>query len=263
MRTGLTVFLLASLVVMTSGTTAARTETASAQTEVDAVQPDAVLLRSTPRRVLFIGNSHTFINGGIDWHVGRMAESENPPRIFSGDAQTISGATLADHYELDSQGRIPYGEWDTVVIQGHIPRTEDPSAKSFMEHARLFDEVVRTHEARTVFFMSWPHADFRSVKLRDIIDAHRFISEELGADVAPVAIAMQRVKHERPDIKLLAEDGVHAGWPGSYLASAVIYATLFNESPEGLGYTFGVSDKDAAYLQRIAWEAVKRWNKES
>jgi hypothetical protein len=54
-------------------------------------------------------------------------------------------------------------------------------------------------------------------------------------------------------------DLVHASWQGAYLAAAVIYATIFGRSPEGLDYTFGVSEEDAAFLQRIAWQTVTDW----
>ncbi len=216
MQTGLAVILLASLVASTSLVAAAQSETAAVS--------DIATASPSSERVLFIGNSHTYINGGVEWHIGRMAAAEDPPRPFVGDSEIISGATLEEHYQRDSQGRIPEGDYDVVVLQGHIPRSADPSAAPFLEYARLFDSVAREYGARTVFFMTWPHIDFRDVKLRDIVKAHRRISAELGAEVAPVAVAMQRVRKERPRLEMLSDDGVHASWAGSYLASAVLYA---------------------------------------
>jgi hypothetical protein len=256
MRTGLTVILLASLAASSGVTAAARSDAALTTSDID-------VATTQPERVLFIGNSHTYSNGGIEWHIGRMADSEDPPRSFFGAAQTISGATLKDHYELDSQGRIDGGDYDVVVLQGHIPRGGDPKAESFLRYARLLESAVDRYDARTVFYMSWPHIEFSKVKLRDIVRAHRTISQELEADVAPVAVAMNRARRARPDLELLDEDGIHANWAGSYLASAVIYATLFERSPLGLGYTFGVSDDDAAFLQQVAWDTVNWWRDSS
>jgi hypothetical protein len=40
----------------------------------------------------------------------------------------------------------------------------------------------------------------------------------------------------------------------------VVYATLFDESPEGLTYCpRGISEDEAAFLQRIAWETVQEY----
>ena len=64
---------------------------------------------------------------------------------------------------------------------------------------------------------------------------------------------------ERPDLDMMSADRVHASWAGSYLAAAVIYATLFDESPEGIDYSFGVAPEDASYLQDVAWQAVTDW----
>jgi len=59
---------------------------------------------------------------------------------------------------------------------------------------------------------------------------------------------------------LMDPDRVHATWEGAYLAAATIYATLFDRSPEGHPYTFGVTDPEVAtFLQRIAWQAVTEW----
>jgi hypothetical protein len=70
---------------------------------------------------------------------------------------------------------------------------------------------------------------------------------------------MERARAERPDIPLIEGDEVHATWQGAYLAAATIYATLFERSPEGLPWAFGISEEDAAFLQRVAWEAVQDW----
>jgi hypothetical protein len=70
---------------------------------------------------------------------------------------------------------------------------------------------------------------------------------------------MERALAERPELHLIGDDQIHATWEGAYLAAATVYATLFDRSPEGLPYHFGVTPEDAAFLQRIAWETVTEW----
>lgn len=259
MRAARTATLLASWVALSSLGAAAQSDTAVTIPASDAVPADAASVVTKPGHVLFIGNSHTYTNGGVDLHVGRMAQGSDPPIPFSADSVIRSGATLEDHWEFDAQGRIPEGHYAVVVLQDHIPRSADRTASAFLANARLFDEVADQYGVDTVFFMSGPHRDFPAIRLKDIVKAHREIATELGARVAPVALANRKVGRQRPDLEMLAADGVHASWAGTYLAAAVIYATLFDQSPEGVDYAFGVSRDDAAYLQQVAWQTVTEW----
>ena len=212
-----------------------------------------------PEHVLFIGNSHTERHGGMDWLVGNMVAAEDPPRAFDGSTETASGVTLEYHYQNGARERIREGDYDVVVLQDHLPASPTRTAEPFFEYARLLDQEIRQSGARTVFYMTWPQGPYNWADLDDFVAAHRQISAELGAPVAPVGMAMERARAERPELELIDTDGIHANWEGAYRAAATIYATLFERSPEGLPYTFGVSVEDAAFLQRVAWETVTDW----
>jgi hypothetical protein len=214
---------------------------------------------SLPEHVLFIGNSHTERFGGMDWLVGNLVAAEDPPRAFDGERQTASGVTLEYHWYNGAPARIQSGDWDVVVLQEYLPGIPTHTAEPFHIYARLLDSAVRAAGARTVLYMTWPQARYDWADLQDFIDAYRSVSAEIGAPVAPVGVAMERARAERPDIPLIEGDEVHATWQGAYLAAATIYATLFERSPEGLPWAFGISEEDAAFLQRVAWEAVQDW----
>jgi hypothetical protein len=78
---------------------------------------------------------------------------------------------------------------------------------------------------------------------------------------------------ERPELDMFSTDEVHPSLYGTYLAVNVVYATVFGESPVGLAYVppdrnfavstgkviEGMSEEEAAYLQRIAWETVQEY----
>lgn len=224
-----------------------------------AAEAEVVTAEPLPERVLFIGNSHTYRHGGMDWLVGNMVAAEVPPRTFTGETLASSGVTLQYHYQNGAPERIRKGDYDAVVLQGYLPGSPTRTAEPFLEYARRLDEEIRASGARTVFYMTWPQGRFDWADLDDLVAAHRQISAETGAPVAPVGVAMEKARAERPDLALIDEDEVHASWEGAYLAAATIYATLFQRSPEGLAYTFGVSEEDAAFLQRIAWQTVTEW----
>jgi hypothetical protein len=243
-RTCLTVALTGSLFVVGAAGAAAQ--------NAHAPEPPS-------ENVLFIGNSHTARHGGLDWLVGNMVGAESTPREFSAETRTASGVTLEYHYKNGARDAIRSGDFDTVVLQGYLPGSASRSAQPFLEYARLLDQDVRRTGARTVFFMTWPQGHLDWAELDDFVAAHRQISAELGAPVAPVGIAFDKARAQRPDLALLGEDEVHATWEGAYLAAATVYATLFERSPEGLSYAFGISPEDAGFLQHVAWEAVTEW----
>ncbi len=218
----------------------------------DAIEP-------LPEHVLFVGNSHTARHGGIDWLVGNMVAAEDPPRVFESASRTASGVTLEYHYRNGAVNAIREGDFDTVVLQGYLPGATTPTAAPFLEYARRLHAEVDASGADTVLFMTGPQGRRDWARLDDFVDAHRRAEAELDVAVAPVGVAFENARAERPDLALVGEDAVHATWEGAYLAAATVYATLFDRSPEGLSYAFGVSDEDAAFLQRIAWQTVADW----
>ncbi len=125
---------------------------------------------------------------------------------------------------------------------------------------RLFDEEVQKSGAETILFMYWENP---SMSIKEIAADHYEIASELGIKVAPVGLAWQKSLEQRPELGLHFRDNIHANIYGNYLAAAVVYATIFEESPEGLPYmpidVYGdekISPDDLAYLQTIAWETV-------
>jgi hypothetical protein len=221
-----------------------------------------------PGSVLFVGNSFTFFNGGVEKQVAALAAAESPAREIVVTPSTVPGATLKRQYQLSepesSSGAlddIRAADHDVVVLQGDIPENYEHDVALFLEYARLFDEEIRAVGSETVFFMTWPYERLDWIDLDGIVEAHRQIEAETGAKVAPVGVAMDMSLAERPDLAMLGSDAEHESEAGTYLAAATIYATLFDASPEGLDFVAnGVTPDDAAYLQRIAWEAVQEWN---
>jgi hypothetical protein len=214
---------------------------------------------AVPEHILFIGNSLTDRHGGMDWLVGNLVGSEQTPRAYDGARETASGVTLEYHYRNGAIERIRDGDWDVVVLQEYLPGMASKTTAPFYEYARLFDEAIRSSGARTVLYMTWPDDAHPWADLDVFVDAYRHASLELGAPVAPVGVAMARARAERPELELMDPDRVHATWAGAYLAAATIYATLYERTPEGLSFHLGVSDEDAAFLQRIAWQTVTDW----
>jgi hypothetical protein len=231
---------------------------AAIATDLPSPAPSA-RVATVPERILFIGNSHTHRYGGMDWLVGNLVASEDSPRTYEAERLTASGVTLEYHYQNGAPDRVREGDWDVVVLQEYLPASPTRTAEPFLDYARRFDEIVRESGARPVFYMTWPQGRYDWADLDDFVAAHRQVEAELGARIAPVGVAMARAEAERPDLALIGDDEVHATWLGANLTAAVIYATLFDRSPQGLDHPFGISQENAEFLQRIAWETVTDW----
>ena len=217
----------------------------------------------TPHRILFVGNSFTYYNGGLENHFRQLAESALPPRILIADRATKGGTTLEILQGQEAvHAKIRDGHYDLVVLQEDIPELKEHKVTPFLEQVRLFDREIRDAGGRTALFMAWPYERLNWVGLETIAEAHRAIGKELTLPVGPVGLAFQRSLQARPGLAMLGKDREHESIHGTYLAANVIYATLFAADPTGLTYRpQGVSSDEAAFLQGVAWSVVKEWQK--
>ena len=211
-----------------------------------------------PRRVLFIGNSYTYCND-LPGTLSRLAAAGEPAMQIETDRCTPGGYSLERHWaDGEALKKIRLGGWDVVVLQDKSTGpVDEPGPESMKAHARKFHAEIEKIGARTVFYMTWAR-QHRPEMIEPLAARYNEIAEELHAVAAPVGRAWQRAFAARPGLVLHVEDRSHPNALGTYLAACVFYATLTGRDPRGLpnGGLDAVSDADAAFLQRIAWETV-------
>ena len=219
----------------------------------------------TPAKLLFVGNSFTYRNGGIEQHMKWLASAANPTKKIESYKATQGGATLKILHELSwVHDSIRSGKFDIVILQEDIPELTEHSVEPFFTYAQLFNQEIIAAGSKAVLFMAWPYERLNWVTLDQIVEAHRSLGKKLHLPVAPVGIAFQNALKSRPGLAMLGPDKEHESIQGTYLAVCVLYATVFGENPEGLAYyPVGVSHEEANFLQRIAWETVQAWQKEN
>jgi len=222
------------------------------------------IIKGTGEKILFIGNSFTFIHGGVEKYVKKLAASAVPSKHIEVESKSIAGATLAIHYNLpETHDVIRDGSYDVVILQGDIPELTEKNIDPFLKYSRLFDQEIKATGAKTMFFMTWPYERLNWITLDEIVTAHKDISAELNSLVAPVGIAFQQASEEQPELAVLIDDKEHESIYGIYLAACVIYSTLFGESSEGLTFVPPeISAEESMILQKIAWETIQKWSKE-
>ena len=224
--------------------------------------PEPTATPEPPDRILFVGNSLTYSNIGVDWHIEQFAGSANPPLVIEADI-VFEPARPLEHIRenTDVSEVIGEGDYDVVVLQEGLHRTD---VETYHDTVRKFDAEIKEAGAETVLFMTWPVRS-SELTIEEIAQANRDIATELGVEVAPVGLAWQRAMEERSELDLYRLDGVHPSVYGTLLATNVVYATVVEESPIGIAYLpsvygFGdVTEEEAAFLQRIAWETVQEY----
>jgi len=203
-------------------------------------------------RVLFIGNSFTFYNGGIDAELSRL----DPSCVTS--SVTAGGATLQQQWQTgQALQAIRSGHWDYVVLQEQS-QTPVIAQPLFRDYAARFDQAIRASGAATVLLMTWqrPDSAAEGVTTANLAAAYRSVAAQLGARVAPAGEAFAEALLERPGLLLDNPDG-HPTVEGTYLAACVVYDTVLRRSPVGVAYADqGISPDERLFLQRVAAESL-------
>ena len=142
-------------------------------------------------------------------------------------------------------------------MQEDIPET---TVADFREYARKFLAEVRKNHARTILFMAWAYNRLGWISLAEIAQARRDAAKELDVDVAPAGLAWQAASKQRPGMDFYGLDREHPSIDGTYLATCVIYATIYGRDPSGFAYAPpGITAEEAAFLQKIAWQTVQNY----
>ena len=212
-------------------------------------------------RILFIGNSLTFWNEGLYFHIERLAASDTPPVAIATGRSVVPGAFLKSLWERrEPREAIASRKYNVVVLQEDLPET---TVEDFREHARRFVANAREAGVRPILLMAWAYERLGWITVDEIARAHRAAAAELNVEVAPVGLAWKRALELRPDLNLYAADREHPSLHGTYLSTAVVYATVLERNPTGLPYApANVAAKDAQFLQNVAWEAVQAYRKD-
>ncbi len=217
--------------------------------------PPAAAGDAAPLRVLFVGNSLTFYNDlpSLVEDLSRAAGVERPV-----DAEMIArgGDSFYSHTERRDDDAplavIARGGWDVVVLQENGRMAARGGVDSFPFASRLV-RGARAAGATPMFYMTWAYRD-RPETLAGIRETYGNLGSRLEVEVAPVGEAWRLAREQAPGVELFAGDGVHPSPEGSYLAACVIFATLYDRSPEGLP---AADPQTARRLQQIARQATR------
>ncbi len=216
-------------------------------------------------RVLFIGNSYTFVND-LPNTFAKLAQSGGHKKVEVGMAAQ-GGWALSNHLESsETLNQLNSTKWNYVVLQeqSEIPSVEQSRTQAMYPAARELVRRIQERGATPIFFDTWAHRDgapeygmntYQSMQA-EIDTGYMGIAQELNVPIAPVGFAWFTAVQGHPELGLWQADGSHPTMQGTYLAACVFYAVIFHESPVGLTYRADLPKETAKILQTIASTTV-------
>ncbi len=226
--------------------------------------PGCSLPGATCTRVLFIGNSYTSVNdlpdtfADLAWAGGHRVQTE---------ALDEGGWTLQEHLAApETETTLAAEHWNAVVLQeqSQIPSLAIDRTQMMYPAATKLVAEVRAHSAQPILYLTFAHqdgwpeeglADYPTMQTA-IDTGYLGIAGQLDVPVAPVGVAWEAVVSQASHPAMWQSDGSHPTVSGTYLAACVFYATIFRQSPVGLGDDDGLPAAQAHDLQSVAAATV-------
>lgn len=226
-----------------------------------------------PQRVLFVGSSIMYYAGALQTHTHRMAAADKPPLNLRPGFTSVHITTgRLHHYPLEhylKPASLDKKEpFQVVVLGGNFREGMTESGRAhYRKTVMEFDALIKKYGGNTALYWLPPHGQpggkMPPEELnRRLGEMTVSVANEIGAIVIPVGLAFQEAYRQRPGIKLqMSYDDYHPTIAGQYLASSVVYASLYGRSPVGNPYDyFGAIDPDTrAFVQKVADETVKKF----
>ena len=214
-------------------------------------------------RVLFIGNSLTYVND-LPGTVAQLAASADDTIAVQSVAKP--NFALIDHANGKSNALevIRAGGWDYVVLQ-QGPSALPLSRDTLILATRLLDAEIRAAGGRSAVLMVWPELERFSV-FDDVRLSYQLAADTVGGVFLPAGEAWRTALAVDPGLSLYGPDGYHPAELGTYVAALVVYEGITGHDAQSLGpeavvagRKLSVPEATVRVLQRVAHETVARF----
>lgn len=233
----------------------------------------------TLKRVLFIGNSYTYVNN-LPQMLADVALSVNDTVIF--DSNTPGGYTLQGHSTNQTTlTKIMAGNWDVVVLQEQSQRPSFPINQvqtQVFPYATMLDSIIMEYNpcAETMFYMTWGRKNGDAANCPNLppvctylgMDSllrlrYMMMAEMNDAVVSPVGAVWRYIRQNHPAIELYDADESHPSPAGTYAAAVCFYTTIFRKSPLQITFNSTLPPADATAIrsavQTVVFDSLSNW----
>ncbi|MBU3676059.1 MAG: PKD domain-containing protein [Chitinophagaceae bacterium] len=226
-------------------------------------------LNAATKRVLFIGNSYTYVND-LPNMVREVALSMGDTMIVS--SVTPGGFTFNQHsVNAATLSAIQAGNWDLVILQeqSQIPAFSPAQVQNdCVPYAKKLCDSIKHYNAcaEIVFYMTWgrkngdasncanypPICTYAGMQ-QGLYDSYLMLSDSNNATCAPVGAVWRVLRNQYPTIELYSADESHPSLNGTYLAACTFYTSLFRKPVLNSQYLpAGVGNSDGYYMRQVS-----------
>ena len=222
-------------------------------------------------RVLWIGNSFTFFNELPDMFRD-IAQTQGMK--VSNTKVLKGGECFAGHLKnkqlLDI---LKAGGFNYIILQEQSSIPADCTTnvqKEVYPYARKLNELALkgSPNAKVIFYMTWGHkyGNVRAKASYPLDHTYKGMQERLKTSYlemtyenkawcAPVGMAWETIRTQRPNLQLYKQDCFHPSVLGTYLAANTIFATIVQRHYQS-DATENINAETAEYIQQVAQETV-------
>ena len=242
-------------------------------TEVEVIAPHTKKIDS----LMFVGNSFFYYNNSLHSYLSQLVKHDKSIESLKQRSITINGSSLSWHplksyldnknigsFRIDASNDNKYTKSEDTSIDAVIfmdcslcpinPMTKD----NFHKYVAEYSQTIRSKGIEPMLFMSWPYKNkplMRQELRQEFIKA----ANKNNILLIPAGEAFYSFTKAYPDIDLYTRDLRHPSKEGTYLAAAVVFATIFNTAVEGNKGIKDIDPEDALKIQQVADSTVKEF----
>jgi len=218
------------------------------------------VLEKTDYKVLFVGNSYTHYNDGVDYHLEKMLKADVSADSVNYSIQRIavSSHTLEAHYaDPLTLTKIKSEKWNIIVLQEQSTRPIN-NPDLFLQFAGELDAEAKKINAKTALFMTWANKDAPS-DMALIAVSYTNVGLQLNEPVTPAGKIWEYIQKTYPQISLYNTDNKHPTLSGTYTVACSFYYSLFKKNPVKNTYIpTGMLPENAVTIRKAVYEYLNQ-----
>ena len=222
--------------------------------------------------LMLVGNSFFYYNNSLHNHLGDLIKNDPNVTSMKRRSITINGSDLPWHdiesylsnehigsFRIDTKNNNKYvpssnTKTDAVIFMGCSLCPIHPDTKdTFQVYVQRYSEIIRDKNAEPMLFMSWPYKN-KPKMINSLRDVFVDTANKNNLLLIPAGEAFYRFNSSYPEIDLYTKDLRHPSKEGTYLAAAVVFASLYGKATAG---NPGIMDLDPEVALKIQMSVDK------
>jgi hypothetical protein len=183
-------------------------------------------------RVLFIGNSLTYVND-LPAMIEAVAAQAGLKGRITCRAVALPDFGLEEHWNDGRALRaLQHERWTEVVLQ-QGPSSLPESERVLRTYAKKFAFEARARGAAVSLYAVWPSLD-RIASLDAVTQSYAHAAADVDGSLVPVGAGWRAAWRRDPTLLLYGPDNFHPSPLGTYVAALMFFEHLTGRSPIGL-----------------------------